>query len=413
MEERAPYAAQLDAAIEKRRQWLEAVQIPLLKDTLTSYTSMFEGAVAILIRKGLLREDPYNYEQAFTDITIPKDDVLPEFENSDEVSYRLAAFRRQLKFVCTEYPLELPTLGLARLKKLSALLSYINWLELGEASKSPTTKAFARVFMKVRMGTDSMTSQILKDSEIQIIKTVHLLRSILADLIGYCRESWKADIRRTVLPAVSAGNVEGHGHRDEMLRAIRRVFANKMPGKPWYPSLVEEIVDEELAEDAEERRAKVLASLVIAAPVQARVVEEPNGRSILLETVRLLSRPSEELATAITVLEENERLVTESRGSGGGWLKRLFGGGSTPKSVRPYLQGAVRGAGRAGAEDRDHRLPPVRRRSAEEVEPAGLAGLGDGPGIPAPGRHLGEPAVAGSWTSSSTSFSSSTAGSVR
>jgi hypothetical protein len=331
MEERASYAAQLDAAIEKRRQWLEAVQIPLLKDTFTSYASMFEAAVAILIRKGLLREDPYNYEQAFTDITIPKDDVLPEFENSDEVSYRLAAFRRQLKFVCAEYPLELPSLGLARLKKLSALLSYINWLELGEASKSPTTKAFARVFMKVRMGTDSMTSQILKDSEIQIIKTVHLLRSILADLIGYCRESWKADIRRTVLPALSPGNVEGH--RDEMIRAIRRVFANKMPGKPWYPSLVEEIVDEELAEDAEERRAKVLASLVIAAPVQARVVEERDGRSILLETVRLLSRPSEELATAITVLEENERLVTESRGSGGGWLKRLFGGGSTPKSA--------------------------------------------------------------------------------
>jgi len=102
MEEPAHYQALLDAAVDKRRQWLEAQQIPLLKETLASYTSMFEGVMAMLIRKGLLREDPYNYDQAVTDITIPKDDVLPEFENSDEVSYRLAAFRRQLKFVCTE-----------------------------------------------------------------------------------------------------------------------------------------------------------------------------------------------------------------------------------------------------------------------------------------------------------------------
>src|SRR5208337_1705151 len=198
----SPYQQHLDAAIEARRQWLEAEQVPLLKEALATFESLFEGAMGMLIRKGLLREDPYNYEQTFSDIAIPKDDVLPEFENSDEVSYRLAAYRRQLKYVSTEYPLALPTLNLARLKKLSSLISYINWLELGESTKSPTTRAFARVFMKVRMGADSMASQILKDSEVQIVKTTHQIRAVLGDLISYCRESWKADIRRIVLPGL-------------------------------------------------------------------------------------------------------------------------------------------------------------------------------------------------------------------
>ena len=49
----------------------------------------------MLIRKGLLREDPYNYEQAFTDITLPRDETLPEFENSDEVTDRGPSDRRQ------------------------------------------------------------------------------------------------------------------------------------------------------------------------------------------------------------------------------------------------------------------------------------------------------------------------------
>jgi hypothetical protein len=325
MEGPSRYQEQLDAAIETRRQWLETEQIPQLKDALASFGALFEGAIGMLIRKGHLREDPYNYEQTFSDITIPKDDALPEFENSDEVSYRLAAYRRQLKYVSTEYALDLPTIGLARLKKLSSLLSYINWLELGESSKSPTTKAFARAFMKVRMGADSMASQILKDSEVQIVKTTHHLRAILADLIAYCRESWKADIRRIVLPALTALPSEGHTRREEMLKGIRRGFANRMAGKPWYPTLAEEVADEELAEDSDERKAKVLASLAVVAPEKPKVTEAADGRTILMDAVRLFSRPSEDFSTAIAVLEENERLLAETKGSGGGWFKRLLG----------------------------------------------------------------------------------------
>jgi hypothetical protein len=332
MEGPSRYQDQLDAAIETRRKWIESEQLPHLKDAFMSFETLFEGAIGMLIRKGYLREDPYNYEQSFSEITIPKDDALPEFENSDEVSYRIAAYRRQLKFVSSEYPLDLPTLGLARLKKLTSLISYINWLELGESSKSPTTKAFSRAFMKVRMSQDTMAAQILKDAEIQIVKTTHQIHALLADLIAYCRESWKADIRRAILPTLPQGVAEGRTKRDEMLRGIRRAFAGRITGKPWYPTLAEEVADEELAEDAEERKVKVLASLAIAAPEKPKVTEAPDSRAILLDAVRLLCRPNEDFSTAIAILEENERLLAESRAPTGGWLKRLFGGVPAPKT---------------------------------------------------------------------------------
>jgi hypothetical protein len=332
MEAPAQFLDQLEAAIDKRRKWLDAEQIPRLRDALASYERQFEGAVGMLIRKGLLREDPYNYEQVFSDITIPKDDILPEFENTDELSYRIAAFRRQLKFASTELPLDLPKMNLARLKKLSSLVSYINWLELGESSKSPTTKAFARVFMKVRMSADTMTAQILKDAETQILKTIHQINGLLADLIVFCRESWKADVRRVVLPTAAPVSSDGHSKREEMVRAIRHGFASKMVGRPWYPSLAEELADEELSSDGEERRARVLASMDIAPPVKpAAAPEAPDGRQILLEAVRLLCRPSEDLATAVAVLEENERIVIEARTTKVGWLRRLLGGAPQKK----------------------------------------------------------------------------------
>jgi hypothetical protein len=331
MEGSEDFLQQLDSALEKRKEWFESTQIPKLREAVVSFTALFEGVAAMLIRKGFMREDPYNYDQAFTEIVIPSDEALPEFENADELSFRLAAYRRQLKFVCTEYPLELESLGLARLKKLSSLISYINWLEFGEASKSPMTRAFARAFMKVRIGSDSMASQIMKDSETQIVKLTHQIRGQLAEMITYHRESWKAAVRHEVLPGITLPAGDARARREEMLKALRRGFANHMTGKPWFPTLTEEIADEELAADGAQRKEKVLASLALAAETPKVQAADVDGRTILLESVRLLSRPHDELVTALAVLEENEQLILGTQG-GGGWLKRLFASGPSPQS---------------------------------------------------------------------------------
>jgi hypothetical protein len=337
MEGSAGFLQQLGSALDARAQWLESEQIPQLKDALASYQALFEGAMAMLIRKGLLREDPYNYEQAFTEIVIPKDDVLPDFENSDEVSYRLAAFRRQLKYVSSEIALELQSLGLARLKKISALLTYINWLEFGEGSTSPTTRAFARAFMKVRMGSDTMASQILKDCEMQIVKTLHQIRGYVAELIAFHRESWKAELRRRVLSQLTIPGPEVKGRREELSRAVRKGFSQSMAGKPWYPALAEEVQEEELAEDGAARKQKILASLAVADTKEEESAAPADGKAILAEAARLIARPHEELATAAAILEENERLLLDSRGAQGGWLKRLLGGsGEKTTAARTY-----------------------------------------------------------------------------
>jgi hypothetical protein len=349
MEGSAEYLAALGDALDARAAWLEATLIPSLRDGLAAFQLQFEGVTAVLIRKGLMREDPYNYEQAFTDIVLPSDQDLPEFENSDEVSYRLAAFRRQLKYVTTEYPLDMASLGLARLKRLSALILYVNWLEFGEGSKSPTTRAFARSFMKVRMGSDSMAAQILKDSETQIMKTVRQVRAQVADLISWNRESWKADLRRAVLGHMPLVTPNGRMRKAEAQRLLRRGFLQKRPGKPWYPALADEVFDEELADDGVQRRQKILAALAVpvmpavpAMPAAPAPEKEPGpstapgGKQVLLEAVRLIARPHEEIATALAVVEENERMLQESSASTG-WLWRLLGrGGSKHAGERVY-----------------------------------------------------------------------------
>ncbi len=326
MEESDAFLRQLTDALARRRQWLEGTQIPRLKEAFAAYQVQFESAMITLIKKGLLREDPYNYEQPIADITIPADDPLPEFESTDETSYRLAAFQRQLKHIA-EQDFSLSALPLARLKKLTALLSYINWLEFAENSTSPTTRSFARVFMKVLLGPDPMSAQILKDQQNRLVKTFNQGRSIIADIVGWHRESWKADVRRTLLPRFEPELGEGPAKKEEVLHAMHKAFTEDMEGRPWYPALAQELIAEEVEVDGASRKEKILASLVIPAPAPTPAEKGParEGKPLLMEALRILSRPHEELVTAVESLMETEKLLLPRRRGLREALRRLFG----------------------------------------------------------------------------------------
>jgi len=332
MEGSGEFLQQLTDALSKRSQWLEGTQIPRLKESLQGYQNYFEAIMQVLIRKGLLREDPYNYEQTMTDITVPSDAPLPDFENTDETSYRLAAFRRQLKFVMTDLSLALSDLKLGKLKKLSALLSYVNWSEFSDTASSPVTRSFARSFTQVLLSGDITSAHILKEQEGQILRVFHDCQSIIADLATFHRESWKADVRRTVLPQVSLEPAGGPGKKDDAVRALRKAYGKEMEGRPWYPALAQELIAEETESDAEARRARLLASLAIPEPVAVEDATPRESKPILMEAVRILSRPHEELIAAVESLSETERLLQAREGGIGHALRRLFGRSQRPKT---------------------------------------------------------------------------------
>ena len=333
MEGSGDFLPRLVEAIAKRGAWIEAREIPRLSETLRSFHSLFESIVGMLIRKGLLREDPYNYDQTVTELSVPPDSPLPEIENTEELSYRLAAYRRQLEFLATGCRLTLATLDLALLKKISSLVSHINWANFSEGSTSPMTRAFARPFMKVRMGADTMAAGIIKDSQAQIEKSAAAIRSLIAELVAFHRESWKADVRGTVLPRISSSALGASGALgapyEETLRSLRKVFLDVMPGRPYFPKLIEEILAEDSAEDADARRTKILESLAVIEQSAQAPAQAPQNKPILLEAARILSRAHSELGGALQTLVENERTL-ENRHLGFGeklrrWLLRGIG----------------------------------------------------------------------------------------
>ncbi len=321
MEGSESFLPRLEEALEKKRAQLDTHKLPQLKEAFHSLQVLFEGLLNMLIKKGLLREDPYKYDQKITEISVPSDDAITESEKTDEVSYRLSAYRNQLDYLNNYYQFSSSFLDLGRLRRISGLLGYITWKSLSDTSKSPTTRAFASYLAKIKMGTDAMATGIIKDSLVQVDKTLRTINSTMAEMVGFHRESFKCQLRAKVLPHVEA---DVAGRRDEVIRSIKRTFSQQFPGEPYYPELAEEILLEDFDPEGDGRREKVLELLTVQEQKKDAVKkqEEVPHKELLMETARILSRAGPDLSQALETVIGNKTALSEVRVGFGEKIRR-------------------------------------------------------------------------------------------
>ena len=316
MEDGSPdFLHHLGEAIALRATWLETLRIPQLKDMLGTHRSLFESIAGTLLKKGLLREDPYDYDGGVRTILVPPDSALSDTGDNVEVSRRVAAYRRQLAFLGDGFPITLASLDLPTLKIIASLFSYIDWEGFGEGSFNPTTRALARMATTVRLGKDPLSSRVLHESQAQIEVFTKKIRDCLAELEAWQNESWKAGVRAKVLPHCAFQRAKaGEAGRAKAL-VIRKIFDQELPGSAWYPHLVQEILGEDHAESSVERRARLLASLAVPfLPVAAAPpINAPHRRTEIVDAIRSVAKASEDIFHCQEVLVENERGLEKRR----------------------------------------------------------------------------------------------------
>ena len=327
MEGSAEFLKQLEAALAVRRSRLDE-RTPLLKEAVRTYQQRFQALFDLFLRKGLVREDPYDYGQKTSELSAPSDEPFLETEKRDEVSFRLDSLRKHLETIATTWELDTDGLDLGRLKRLSALVRYLPWAGLSEQSPSPTAKIVAQFVNSIRMGTDRVHAVVVKDAVNQLAQSQRELAILVSEFASFQREQWKAELRAKANPRVALDRQKSEAKREEALRALRHAVAESMPGSPFYPELAGEVLDEELSPRAEELRDRLLESLArtvesAPAPAPKRVPPQPD-RNALLDAVRLLARSEAEMRSALATLTVNaERLAGPTRGFSG-FLHRLL-----------------------------------------------------------------------------------------
>ncbi len=331
MEGTGDFLLKLEAALERRAAHLESQRLPLLKEAFHALQVNFESIMNLLIKKGLVREDPYHYAQKITEIPLPEDGAILESQKTEELSFRLSGYRSKLDHMATYYQFSVPFLDLHHLKQISMLLGYISWKAFSDASHSPTTKALAQYLAKIRLGSDQMAAALVKDSLTQLEKNAAVVGSVVSELVSYQREAFKAELRQSVLPGLDLSAASSEQRRADVKRTVKSAFAKAFPGRPYYPELVDEILEEDYGAEGEARKKSVFEQLVVPElPRQeVKVREEVPNREILLETVRIFSRVGPEVSAALDTLVENQ-MVLLNRPMGLGervrrWLRERMG----------------------------------------------------------------------------------------
>ncbi len=336
MEESLSYLERLETALKKKAHFIEDKRMPALREALSVYQTLFQNLYNILLRKSLIKEDPYQYEKNIQEINPPPRGNFLESEKQEKLSQRLSDFHAQLDFLIHYYQFSLDFITLDRLRRIVSLVQYIDWQRLTEQSSNMTTGVLAEFLTKVRLGTDNISTGIINDSVTQLRKTVQQILSILKEISVYQREAYKFDIHKIIISQIPEVKTKAGGEetaeavsadQEEMLKKIKMEFRQQMGNSPFYPELAREAATEYFSDGSKDLQASVLSKLDLSRDKPKKKKKGPEYKSILLEAVRVMALSGSYLMDAIRKLNDN-RIMLETRKRGllsrfKRWIKKM------------------------------------------------------------------------------------------
>lgn len=311
MEANNDFLMELEQVLDQQKNSLEKKELQDLKANIRLFTSAFEGIYNLFLKKGLIAEDPYKYEQKISEITPPSNDSVLDSEKNNAISQRLSVYDSQLDFLNNFYQFSADFITIPRIKKIISLIKWVKWEKLSEASIDSNTKILAELFGKITQGTDQMSVKLINDSLKRMREQSNKIVSILKLISVYQREKYKFDIRSNIIIQMGIEAKDIQAKPDEILLKIKQNFVRIMgKGIPFYAELIKEIFAEEAVTEGESLKSDLMKKLVIK-KVKKEEKKDINYRQLLMDGLRILSTVSIPLEQALNKLDFNSTLIKE------------------------------------------------------------------------------------------------------
>jgi len=308
------FLAQLDEALTSRAVYLAKQEIPVLKEACRTVQAAFTGIYKVLLEKGQIQEDQYQYEQKISDLKPPSSDPFSESDMYDQMNYRMAAFAGQLDFLNNFFFLSPETLTLKTIKSILSLLDYIHWHELSATSAHVMTRSLTLYLEKIKQGGDAMAINIMANSVKVLRDQQKSIKAMLKKISVYSRQNYKLMARMNVLAKMTLDPHRIQVDRQGTLQAIKFEFPVNWEGAPFYRELIEEILEEDYTPGGDALQKKILKSLEVKQKVVRKKKKNIDAelKQQLLSLVNEIAKAYIPLETIISRLDENSRLMDEN-----------------------------------------------------------------------------------------------------
>ncbi len=314
----------LAEALEKRREWLDRTEMARLKEEFRIYQASFSGLYQVLLKKGVIHEDPYKNDAKIGELQIPPEGPFSESEKLDQMSIRLSNFEGQLDFLVNFYQFSVDFLTMERIKRIAALVRYFAWTQFSPNSQYTNTRALVEIVNMIKGGNDQLSVGLLADSIMHLEKSSKEIFKQLKEITDYHRESYKLELRMRFLDSMTFDPATVISRKDETLHQIKKKFAESMSDRPFYPELVEEVLKEDYSGEGPNLKAELLKKLEVSEnrpKVQKAAV---SFKSMLMEGLRTLGALSFTLDDSLRKLDENSAILESEKNSLWDKVKRVI-----------------------------------------------------------------------------------------
>lgn len=309
MEENKNFTDALFQAIMERQQAFDSLLLPKLLEEYRISQSAAKTIRTVLVKKGILHDDPYKYDSKISEIEVPPDDAFTETEKIIVVGRRLSQYEVMLDYIGNYYQFTCDYLTTERINRLVAFSKVFTWESFSTTSSKPNTKGLADLTMTIRNGNDPLSISIVNDALNQLAKSSAAITKTLKGLTDFHRERYKTAVRKLVMPGVVIDTGSFSSGYSSALKEIKRSFAINMKDQPFYNELIEEIIKEDYAPDHEKLQAELLARISVSKQDTGKAAQEENLKSVLLNGIRMLGGISQQLDEIVRKLQENQHAI--------------------------------------------------------------------------------------------------------
>jgi hypothetical protein len=315
MKDALQFQNDLAEALEQRKLWLDRNLLPKLKEEFSIFKASFGSLYQLLLRKGLVQEDPYKNDIKIGELQVPSESPFTESERIEQMSIRLSNFDSQLDFLITFYQFSVDFLNMERLKRVAGIVKYINWLQFSVNSQYINTRSLAEIVNLAKGGNDQLGTGLIVDSLQRLETASKNILKMLKDITDFHRQNYKLEARLRFFDTLTLDRNSVFIKKEETMQLIKRKFAETMSDRPFYPELFEELLKENYSAEGESLKNDILKQLAIPEDNKEKKKAEVSSRPMLIEALRSLNGLSFILTDTLTKLDENKLILDSEQNS--------------------------------------------------------------------------------------------------
>ncbi|MGP1587360.1 MAG: hypothetical protein ACTTHG_03345 [Treponemataceae bacterium] len=302
----------LFSSFNEKLDWYNSVELKNILGNYRELHSIVSSLIKTLISKGTIIEDPYKMDKKITDIEPIEKTPFNSNDRASVLGRRLSSYELTLTFISDCLSFTTNVLTMEKIKKLLEFNKSFEWNAFSTCTQNVNTRELAESLISIRQGSDLLAINLV-NSTLEISgKTITKINDALKLFGNFQREAYKMGIRKDVLEHPNFDE-SFTSSKELMLSSIAKIYAQLNKKQPFYKELVEELIEETIGEDREQRINEVFKKFAIAQKSSEINMVKINTFEVLTEALKIMGALAPHLEQAVFKLEANSKLLETTK----------------------------------------------------------------------------------------------------